>query len=231
MRQEIRAVAFDLDGTLYPNYSLNKKLIPFILKELPFMTAFGRARSIIRKEQEISPVFPVDDFYQYQALIISKILRAPVKTVKDKIERLIYRGWEPFFKEIDLFPHAEQCLAALKNEGYKLGLLSDFPPETKLEYLGIGGNWDAVVCSECTGALKPHERPFMELASAMRVPLEEILYVGNSLRYDVAGAHRIGMKTAWIKSLIAIGRKKYPAPDFIFNDYRQLHDYMLNYYQ
>jgi putative hydrolase of the HAD superfamily len=110
-----------------------------------------------------------------------------------------------------------------------MGLMSDFPPELKLEYLGLTGYWDAVVCSECTGALKPHERPFMELASVLGLSPEQILYVGNSLRYDVAGASSAGMKTAWIKSPIAPrGGKKYPAPDFIFTDYRQLHDFMLN---
>jgi len=229
MRREIRAVAFDLDGTLYPNYSLNIKLIPLILKELPLIIAFGKARGIIRKEQETSPVFPVEDFYQYQASITAKILRLSEKTVREKIERLIYRSWEPLFKKISLFPHTAQCLTALKNEGYKMGLLSDFPPEAKLEHLSLAGYWDAVICSECTGALKPHERPFMELASALDLPLEEILYVGNSLRYDVAGASRVGMKTAWIRSPIALPvGNKYPSPDFIFNDYRQLHDYMLN---
>jgi len=54
--------------------------------------------------------------------------------------------------------------------------------------------------------------------------------VGNSRSYDVAGAKRAGMKTAWIKSVLFPGRGlKKPRPDFVFSNYRQLYNYMLNY--
>jgi len=227
MRSGIEGLAFDLDGTLYPNYSLNLKLIPFLLKECRLVAAFGRARSIIREEQK-NPSYQPGDFYQRQADITAKILAVPAQPVKEKIDRLIYKGWASMFKNIRLFKGAAETLAALREAGYKMGLLSDFPPETKLEYLGISGIWDTVLCSERCGALKPHPVSFTELACAMAMPPEKILYVGNSYPYDVAGANRVGMKTAWIKSaLLPTGRKK-PAPDFIFSNYRQLYDFMLN---
>jgi putative hydrolase of the HAD superfamily len=223
MRKDIEAVAFDLDGTLYPNYRLNIKLIPFFLKEWRLLIAFGRARNIIRREQKTSPDFPLADFYHHQAAITAGFLRLPPEPVKERIDRLMYRGWMPFFRKINPFPHAAQTLVALRAAGYKLGLLSDFPPETKLEYLGLSGIWDAILCSERYGVLKPHARSFRELAAALALPPEKILYVGNSFHYDVAGANREGMKTAWITPC---GRKR-PGTDFIFSDYRQLHNFML----
>jgi putative hydrolase of the HAD superfamily len=63
----------------------------------------------------------------------------------------------------------------------------------------------------------------------MAVPPEKILYVGNSHPYDVIGAKRAGMKTAWIRSFLSPGsRKKEPEPDFAFSNYRQLYDFMLD---
>jgi len=228
MRPGIEAIAFDLDGTLYPNYRLNIKLIPFILKEWRLLLAFGRARNIIRREQEEpSSVFPLDDFYSHQAQVTADLLRLPQPPIREKIDRLMYRGWEPIFKEIKPFPHVAQTLADLRSAGYKMGLLSDFPPETKLEYMGLSGIWDAVLCSEQCGALKPHPCSFMALAEALALPPEKILYVGNSYPYDAAGASRAGMKTAWLKCPIIPAGRKRPAPDFIFSDYRQLRDYML----
>jgi putative hydrolase of the HAD superfamily len=228
MREGIEGVAFDLDGTLYPNYRLNIKLIPFLLKEWRLVKAFGKARIIMRKEQEKSPL-PQGIFYDNQAVITAKLLKIPPESLKEKIDSLIYRGWEPFFKKIKLFNKATQTLAALKQAGFKLGLLSDFPPETKLEYLGVSGIWDAVLCSEHCGALKPHPLPFTELAAAMSLPCEKILYVGNSRTYDVAGAAKAGMKTAWIKSAFFPGSGlKNPKPDFTFSNYRQLYNFMLN---
>jgi putative hydrolase of the HAD superfamily len=98
-----------------------------------------------------------------------------------------------------------------------------------LDYLGLKGLWDAVLCSECCGALKPHPLPFTQLAKTMEIPPEKILYVGNSRPYDVAGASGAGMKTAWVKNFLFPGSGlKKPLPDFTFSNYRQLHDFMIN---
>ena len=227
MRNSIEGVAFDLDGTLYPNYRLHIRIIPFILKELRLVSAFGRARNIIRKEQKISSL-PQSDFYRYQSDLTAKLLGVSPEPLKEKIDRLIYRGWEPLFKNIRLFNEAAKTLAALRESGFKLGLLSDFPPETKLDYLGISGIWDAVLCSERFGALKPHPLSFTELAAAMSLPPEKILYVGNSRSYDITGANLAGMKTAWIKSPLFPGSGfKKPLPDFTFSKYRQLRNFMI----
>jgi len=225
MTPGISAVAFDLDGTLYPNYRLNIRLLPFLCRHWRLLAAFGRAREIIRREQQQSPA-ALPGFYAHQAQITANLLHAPAKLVEEKIERLIYRGWEPYFLRIKLFPHVREVLAELRSAGLKLGLLSDFPPHAKLENLGIAGYWDAVLCSEHFGALKPAALPFAELARALECPPEQVLYVGNSQRCDVAGAAQAGMKSAWLGLWSGCFAAKYRA-DFTFHDYRQLRDFVL----
>jgi putative hydrolase of the HAD superfamily len=228
MRNNIEGIAFDLDGTLYPNYRLNIRLIPFIFRELRLLTAFGKARTIIRKEQD-NGVIHQNSYYEYQAEITAKKLKIPAESLKEKIDLLIYKGWEPLFKNIKPFNNVFETLTAFRNAGFKLGLLSDFPPEKKLEYLGLSGIWDAVYCSEYSGALKPHPLSFTKLAAEMNLPPEKILYVGNSLPYDVAGAAKAGMKTALIRvSPLSIFSKNDIKPDFSFSNYRQLFNYMLH---
>jgi len=237
MRDNIEGIAFDLDGTLYPNHRFNTVLLPFIFKEFRLLSAFGKARTVIRKEQE-APDFtpkPGSAFYTYQSEITAKLLKAKPQLIHDKIDKLMYKGWEPLFKKVKLYKRSIETLAALKEAGFKLGLMSDFPPETKLEYLGLTNFpssqapiWDTVLCSEQCGALKPHSLPFLKLASAMSLPPEKILYVGNSRAYDVAGAAKAGMKTAWVKNPLFPGKGlKHPKADFVFSNYRQLHDFML----
>ena len=234
MHNDIEGIAFDLDGALYPNYSLNIRLLPFVLKEWRLLSAFGKTREIIRRKQEEAltlnsqPSIPQGGFYEYQADITAKILGVPAQPLKEKIERLMYKGWEPLFKNIKLYKNVIKTLAGFKNAGFKLGLLSDFPPETKLEYLKISGIWDVVHCSERSGTIKPHPLSFLKLAEDMGMPCGKILYVGNSYSYDVKGASRAGMKTAWIRSPLVInaGGKK-PKPDFSFSSYRQLQKFML----
>jgi putative hydrolase of the HAD superfamily len=230
MKHKLQGVAFDLDGTLYPNYRLNVLLIPFVLREWRFLWAFGKARDIIRDTQRREPPASPEppDFYEVQARGTAKILGADPPRIKKRIETLIYRGWEPLFKRIGLFPHAEESLRAFRAGGLKLGLLSDFPPERKLEYLGLAGLWDAVLCSEAVGWLKPDPRPFWRLAERMDVPPEGVLYVGNSRRCDVYGAKQAGMQTALIGPSLNIRSRRWGRADFVFRDYRQLVNYVLS---
>jgi len=220
------AVGFDLDGTLYPNIGLFVRLVPFLLREHRLLRALDKARRQLRNTGAYG-----GDFYEAQARLMGGILSEAPERVRERTERLIYRGWEPHFKKIRLFPQVKETLDAFRKEGIRMGLLSDFPPETKLQNLKLAGYWDAVLCSEVTGRLKPDPASFLELAGSIGVSAEKILYVGNSVSYDVEGAHRAGMKAALIRS----GWKKRPAfggpsslPDFVFSDYRQLRDYVLN---
>jgi putative hydrolase of the HAD superfamily len=261
----IGAVAFDLDGTLYPNYRLNRLLLSFILREGRFLLALGRARSRIRALQEELAAWQAPDagttetgmpgsgtaarqaaeagtaepprggmtekrlprggaeFYDTQAALMAEILgTGDILRIKGKMETLVYRGWEPFFKKIRPFPHVEETLRALKKAGFPLALLSDFPPARKLENMGLGGFWDLVLCTEETGRLKPDPLSFELLARKLKVPAGRILYVGNSVAYDVRGAKRAGMRAALIR------RRPSPEADFCFHDYRQLLKYVIN---
>jgi putative hydrolase of the HAD superfamily len=222
MREDIRGIAFDLDGTFYPNYRFYVCLIPFLLKEWRYLLAFNKARTALRK------TFLDGNFYDLQALLMAEILKKDGAEVKDRTEKLIYRGWEPLFKKVKIYPHVRETLAAFKSAGLPLGLLSDFPAELKLEYLGLHGYWDAVICSEHTNRLKPDPAPFLELARRMALAPEQILYVGNSVSYDIVGSKRLGMKAALVSSPLRKHRRYTGNADFVFSDYRQLCRFVLS---
>ncbi|MDR2136294.1 MAG: HAD family hydrolase [Treponema sp.] len=228
MESAPEAVAFDLDGTLYPNYRLNIRLVPFALRELPLLVAFGRARDRLRGgEGPDARILPGEDFYAAQARLVAAALKAPdPRRLQDRIERLIYRGWEAHFRRIRLYPHVRETLDRLRRAGLRLALLSDFPPEQKLRNLGLDGIWDLVLCSEAVGALKPAALPFAELVRGLGLPPGRILYVGNSVSYDIRGAKAAGLRAALVsplrKSLNSAG-----GADFCFYDYRKLAQYVL----
>ena len=222
------AVGFDLDGTLYPNYRLFIRLFPFLVRGQRLLRAMDKVRTYLRKSGAYK-----GDFYELQARLMGEILNESPEKVRERTERLIYRGWEAHFKKIKLFPHVRETLEAFRKKGIRMGLLSDFPPEIKLENLKLTGYWDAMVCSEESGRLKPDPVSFLDLARQMKREPEEILYVGNSISYDVIGAGRAGMKTAlicspWKRRSASSGGGGRVVPDFVFKDYRQLHDYVLH---
>jgi len=220
-KAKFSAVAFDLDGTLYPDFRLFFRLIPFSFKHYRLLRAMGKARARLRESGAYA-----GDFYELQARLMGEILGEKAEKVREKTDRLIYQGWLPLFRNIKLFPHLRETLDAFQDAGIRMGVLSDFPPEAKLKTMNLSRYWDVMLCSEESGRLKPDPLSFLELARKMGKQPEEILYVGNKLSYDVVGAHAAGMKAAlilpkWKKSPAACGA-------FVFSDYRQLRDFVLH---
>ena len=70
----------------------------------------------------------------------------------------------------------------------------------KVDAVGLGDGVDAIVYAGDLPRRKPHAEPFDRLATALSVAPEKTLYVGNSLAYDVAGAHNAGLQSAWLRA-------------------------------
>jgi putative hydrolase of the HAD superfamily len=221
VRQQLDAVAFDLDGTLYPNYRFYIRLLPFIAREHRLLRAMGSARDVLRSAARGGR------FYDLQAELMAGILRSDIGDVRDRTDRLIYRGWEPLFKGIKLYSGVRETLAAFRADGLKLGLLSDFPPDAKLVNLGLPDAFDAALCSETFGRLKPDPVSFRALSERLGVEAGRILYVGNSVRYDVAGAKAAGFRSALIRRPGWRSGQSTGGADFIFSSYRQLRRFVL----
>lgn len=206
---EIHGIGFDVDGTLYPHFHMLRALLPAFLAA-PFLSAaFRKAR------REIRDLESIENFREVQAAITARFLNRPAHEVMDAIERKLYRRWRESFRSIRPFRDLRPVLCELRRKGYKLGILSDFPIDYKLETLGVADCWDVVLSSEEIGFLKPDPRAFLKFAETMEIAPQAILFVGNNYKYDIMGAAKVGMKTAWLK-----GGKA--AADINFSAFREL---------
>jgi putative hydrolase of the HAD superfamily len=135
------------------------------------------------------------------------------------IGRFFYRDIEELFARVKPFEGLKEALEALARGGLRLALLSDLPPARKLELLGLGGRFEAALCSEDSGALKPARAPFAMLASRLALAPGRILYVGNSPRIDLRGAKAAGMSAA------IVSRRRVRGADLSFFDWEDLVEY------
>ncbi|MCH5293008.1 MAG: HAD family hydrolase [Treponema sp.] len=213
----IKGVAFDIDGTLYRTWKLNVRMSFYFLRHCFFFLKYGLVRNIMHRAGTLP------DFVQVQADEMAKKLRTTPQEARARMDKVIYKGLEKYFRKIKPCGGSVEFIRRLKADGYKLALLSDFPPEQKGDVWGIKDLCDFIIGSEEAGALKPSLTPFRKLAEGMALPPEQILYVGNSHKYDVVGSKNAGMKSAWLISPVArfFGRKSEIA-DFTFCHYNQL---------
>lgn len=219
---EIEAVAFDIDGTIYPEWKLYLSISPFLLRNMYFMKAFGRVRKAIRQNQKNGGEI-LSDFFDVQASMLSLYLGKDKEEVKKELKDKIYDGWKSVFSRIKPYDYVVEVIAQLKKQGFKIALLSDFLIEQKCDVWGILPLCDVALSSEEVGALKPSPHPFLALATSLKLSPENVLYVGNNAEYDVKGAGAVGMKTAIIKKgLFSFLQQDNTTADIVFSDYRQL---------
>jgi putative hydrolase of the HAD superfamily len=200
---DIDAIGFDIDGTLYPNSALFRRLAPFALARFRLVGAFRAVRHELRelqkrREYRAEPPASIEEFHRFQASLVARRLRWSEDRAAAAVETHMYGTVYRAFDGLPAFPGTGAALDRLKAAGFALGALSDLPVGNKLAALGLEDRFDVVCTSEETGFLKPAREPFELLARLLGAACERILYVGNSIRYDIEGAKAAGMKTALI---------------------------------
>jgi len=223
----IRAVGFDIDGTLYPAAALYQKLIGKGLPNLRFLIAFGRVRRELRAlltstEYRDRGIRGIEELHRFQAELVAKRLGADQERVHNEIEAFFYTASVAPFATIATYPGVAALLDQLRAKGYKLGALSDFPCDKKVELLGLANKFDITMTSEETGLVKPDRASFDLLAQRLGVRNDELLYVGNSEPYDVKGALGAGMRAAIISKNLSVRT----AAEYTFFEFSRLGEYI-----
>jgi putative hydrolase of the HAD superfamily len=234
----IKAVAFDIDGTLYPDLALRLRVIPFGLRNLGFLLAHAKARGELHRRAASGlrgegHGRDLASFRELQAELTAARLGSSAEKAKALAEASVYGELESSFSRVPLYAGVVDCLESFRGAGLRLAVLSDFPAARKLGILGIAGYFEAARSSEESGLLKPAPEPFLALAAELGLEPGEILYVGNSPRYDVAGARAAGMRSALRVSRLSalLGKASRleagMRPDFAFSSWAKLRDFVL----
>lgn len=109
---------------------------------------------------------------------------------------------------------ARETLADLQARGYRLGVISNtLQPgpimDRSLTGRGLLDFFGVRIYSSEVRVAKPHPAIFRAALSALGLPPAQVVYVGDRLRTDVAGAQGVGMKAI----LIEVAHRAESAPD------------------
>lgn len=203
MSIQIKAVGFDLDGTLFETHvdydSLNDCDRTILEKhDIQFSDVFGdnperkRLRDPIRKWLEDHG--RSDEF----------------DTIYKEIDELSLYYEEQFVSEAKEYPRSIECIRYLRSRGLKVGLLTRggyHYAETVLKRFGVFDEMDAIIGRDHTyyDNAKPSPIAMREFADALGVGTEEILYLGDNMT-DYLSAHDAG--STFIGVLSGAGSKE-----------------------
>lgn len=96
------------------------------------------------------------------------------------------------------YPEVMEVLASLHEEGYRLGIVSNWGwnLRERVAQAGLDGHFEVVWASAYAGCNKPHPGIFHQALVQMNLPAERAFYVGDSYRHDVVGARNAGIDVA-----------------------------------
>ena len=95
-----------------------------------------------------------------------------------------------------LFPDALPTLHALREYGYRLGIISNWDHRlfSIVEQLNLTSYFETVTASSAVGVAKPGRGIFTTALAAMKVPAQACLHVGDSFIDDYQGATAAGLR-------------------------------------
>jgi HAD superfamily hydrolase (TIGR01509 family) len=116
-------------------------------------------------------------------------------------------------QQATMIADAPQVLAALKESGCRLGLLSNtmFTGEAHVADLGrfgLAAYFDTMLFSGDVGKWKPTAAPFLQVAEELGIAPETAVFVGDDPASDVVGGRRAGMRTIHFRS-----SDRFPTPN------------------
>lgn len=191
----IRAILFDLDDTLYDemefvkggfkavssyisrNNKVNQNAVYKLLLDVLERHGRGYTFDIVLKKLDL-----------YSRELILKLVE-------------IYRMHKP---NLSLYPGIKAVLSILRNQGYKVGLITDGNvgvQKSKVEALRVKDVMDCMVFSDKYGIekRKPSSFPYRKALDVLGVRPQESMYLGDNPNKDFVTAKKMGMYTVRIK--------------------------------
>ena len=187
--QNIKAIGFDVDGTLYHTPEAMGAAVGKILIE--------KAAAMLNRDP---------DELAEEYLERREELRSNTKTLRSfglPGEEIFEQVWNSI--PINRYIHKDEKLmsliSALKKK-YTLFVISNgrmVEVDRKLGGLGLDyHDFDPRIYCYDQGWMKPDPQPFLAAIEALSLRPEEIVYVGDREDIDIEGAHGVGMQAIYV---------------------------------
>ncbi len=204
---KINTVLFDFDGTIMDTNSV-------VLQswQHTFRTVEGKERPT----EEI-----ISTFGEPLSITMEKLL--PQIPAEEGIQ--IYRGYhyDNFSDLIGVFPGILELLEALREKGYKTGIVTSrlrHTTQVGLQKYDMEKYFDTIVTCDDTGKHKPDPEPLNIAMDRLGSKPDETIMIGDSM-FDIICAKNAGVKSVLVGWALAVSEEdKYGenAPDYVLSN-------------
>lgn len=206
----MKAVFFDIDGTLLTEKPLIMLLLPQVYDKLSKKFGISKGDARLRFLREISERKNTYEWHDWNFFFESF-------GIDFKYENLI----KTYPHKIQVFPDVIPTLDWLRGKGYKLGVVTSGPEyqRLKLRIAKLDRYFDVIVTREDVKTVKPDPKIFLYACEKVGVEPKESIMIGDDLNQDVYGPRNVGMLPIWINRE---GAEDYNFADFEIRSLHQL---------
>lgn len=225
----LRAVLFDIDDTLFSTSEFARKARTNAVQAMIAAGLDVPAEVVLRELDEVIAEFSSNYEHHFERLL----QRLPAEATRRVNPALIVAAGvaayhDTKFRELAPFPDVLPLLAALKEAGVRLGVITHgltVKQAEKLVRLGVVPYLDpkAIFISDQIGISKPNPKLYRAALRELGLKAEEVMYVGDNPEHDVAPPKSIGMRTVWARRSAKHGIEGGGSePDHVVEDFREL---------
>lgn len=181
MKQKIKLVIFDLDGTLVDAYEAVSIGLNNCLKQMKYLPA---------KDEEIKRSVGWGERKLLESFVESKDVDAMQALYREEHKKALPQGTK-------FLPGAEKLLHFLKEKGYLLAMATNRPSWSTsiiIKHLNIYDTFDYIISADMLDDPKPAPDILWQVLHKFSVTKEEALYVGD-MTVDVETGNSAGIKT------------------------------------
>lgn len=193
----MRAVIFDLFGTLVPNLDPGRLRLAILAMSNSIAAPPAGFERVWNETfaHRMDGRIPdgVDQFRPFADRLGLQVTRAQLEASSEVRRRFM-------LESLQAKPAAVECLEALKEMGLKLGMSTDCSSETPhlLQRTELGSHFESIAASALLRVRKPHPSMYTSVLDDLGVSGEECIYVGDGNSEELPGAKRHGMTTIWV---------------------------------
>ncbi len=199
--RDLRALIFDLDGTLYDQRPVHRRLRLALLRENLLSPWRGwRSLQMLRAYrgalEQIRDLPAGADLPSEQVRAAARACGRKEDAVQACIEHWTRRALDHLSSA--QFPGIVELLEMARRRGIRTAVFSDYPAEAKLARMGLRPHFDLVLWAGDAEvrALKPSPRGLQTILRKLQVSSAQALYVGDRPEVDAAAAQAAGIACA-----------------------------------
>jgi len=213
MNKEIKALVFDVYGTLFDVYSVKEKC-----EEL--YNGKGEEISILWRQKQLEYSFLRQLMGQYEPF--SKVTMDALKYALKKFNlKYNYENGKILmeaYKGLSCYPEVENVLEQMKHK--TLAVFSNGSRdmlEPLIQSSGLSHLFDETISVDDIKQYKPTPASYTHALNTLGLERKEVLFMSSN-GWDISGAKNFGFKTAWINRSNAPVEELNQTPDCIYQD-------------